>query len=87
MIWVVGLIVLTRLRQRFAMNKFLTFLGTESNGFSDFSKALEQAGGNVGATRGASSFKTSTSRTCRGSETTATRFQKAQHDYIQRKLS
>jgi len=67
-----------------AMNKFLTFLGTDSNGFSDFSKALEQSGGNVGATRGASSFRNKWVELATN-ETTATRFQKAQHDYIQRK--
>ena len=66
------------------MNKFLTFLGTDSNGFSDFSKALEQSGGNVGATRGASSFRNKWVELATN-ETTATRFQKAQHDYIQRK--
>ena len=67
-----------------AMKNFLTFLGEEHNGFTDFSRDLENAGGNTSATRGEIGFRNKW-KDLATSEITATRFQKAQHDYIQRK--
>ena len=65
------------------MNKFLTFLQTKENGFTDFYTGLESAGGNSGAKSGTTTFKNKWKEFANSTQD-GTRFKQAQHDFIQR---
>ena len=65
------------------MRKFLTFLQTKENGYTDFYTGLEAAGGNDGAKAGSDSFKNKWKEYATSTQE-GDRFKQAQHDFIQR---
>ena len=65
------------------MSKFLTFLQTKENGYTDFYTGLEAAGGNDGAKAGSDSFKNKWKEYATSTQD-GDRFKQAQHDFIQR---
>ena len=65
------------------MKKFLTFLQTKENGYTDFYTGLEAAGGNDGAKAGSNSFKNKWKEYATSTQD-GDRFKQAQHDFIQR---
>ena len=65
------------------MDKFLTFLQTKENGYTDFYSGLISAGGNDGAKAGSDSFKNKWKEYATSTQD-GDRFKQAQHDFIQR---